>query len=65
MTKLPPAATWEEIEAEVRKMAHSIPPSDLGSTRAIQEVTRYVLLKLQEERIEICAGLNYPLAAPT
>lgn len=37
--------TYDEIESEVRKLAHSLPPSDLGSTRAIQAITRYVFEK--------------------
>lgn len=41
---------YEDIEAEVRKLAMSLPPSDLGSTRAIQAVARYVYDKLQKVR---------------
>lgn len=38
--------TYDEIEAEVRKLAHSFPPSDFGSHRAIQAVAKYVHDKL-------------------
>lgn len=38
--------TYDEIEAEVRKLAHSFPPSDFGSHRAIQAVAQYVFGKL-------------------
>lgn len=37
---------YQDIEAEVRKLAHSLPPSDFGSTRAIQAVALYVAGKL-------------------
>jgi hypothetical protein len=39
---------YEAIEAEVRKLAHSLPPSDFGSTRAIQAVAQYVYAKLKQ-----------------
>jgi hypothetical protein len=42
--------TYDEIEAEVRKLAHSQPPSDFGSTRAIQAIARYVHEKLEKAR---------------
>lgn len=45
-----PDDTYEDVEAEVRKLAMSLPPSDLGSTRAIQAVARYVVEKLQKAR---------------
>ena len=35
------------LEVRVRKMAHSLPPSDLGSTRAIQAITRFVEDEIQ------------------
>lgn len=41
---------YEDIEAEVRKVAMSLPPSDLGSHRAIQAVARYVHDKLRKAR---------------
>jgi len=31
-----------DLEARVRKMAHSLPPSDIGSTRSIQAITAFV-----------------------
>lgn len=31
-----------DLESRVRKMAYSLPPSDLGSTRAIQAIARFV-----------------------
>jgi hypothetical protein len=40
--------SYDEIEAEVRKLAHSLPPSDFGSTRAIQAVAAYVAKKLSD-----------------
>jgi hypothetical protein len=40
--------SYEEIEAEVRKLAHSLPPSDFGSTRVIQAVATYVEQKIKE-----------------
>jgi len=43
--------TYDEIEAEVRKVAMSIPPSDLGSTRGIQAVAQYVYDKLKMVRM--------------
>ena len=36
----------DAIEARVRKMAHSLPPSDFGSTRAIQAVTSFVVAEI-------------------
>lgn len=41
---------YEDIEAEVRRVAMSLPPSDLGSHRAIQAVARYVHQKLRTAR---------------
>ena len=41
------AARLKEIEAEVRKLAHSLPRSDFGSTRAIQAVAQYVCDKIE------------------
>lgn len=50
MTPKPDLVPWTytELEAAVRKMAHDLPPSDLGSTRAIQHVTRFCMNLLQE-----------------
>ena len=39
-----------KIEAAVRKMAHSFPPSDLGSHRAIQAVAAFVHNAVRAER---------------
>lgn len=46
---------YEDIEAEVRKLAHSFPPSDFGSHRAIQAVAQYVVEKLKQERAQMAA----------
>ena len=46
---------YEDIEAEVRKLAHSYPPSDFGSHRAIQAITEFVVKKLEQERASIFA----------
>jgi hypothetical protein len=48
--------TLQEIEEEVRKLAHSLPPSDFGSTRAIQAVAKYVQEKMKLER-DRCAEI--------
>jgi hypothetical protein len=48
--------TYDEIEAEVRKLAHSLPPSDFGSTRAIQAIARFVIEKIARER-DACATI--------
>lgn len=45
---------YDEIEAEVRKLAHSLPPSDFGSTRAIQAVAHYVVGKLSAAGCPSC-----------
>jgi len=45
---MPRSWTYEEMEREVRKLAHSFPPSDFGSTRAIQAITHFVFQKLRE-----------------
>jgi hypothetical protein len=37
-----PGSGYAEIETEVRKIAMSLPPSDFGSTRAIQAVAQWV-----------------------
>ena len=39
---------YEEIESEVRTLAHSLPPSDFGSHRAIQAVAKFVYEKSLE-----------------
>lgn len=38
---------YDSIEREVRALAMSLPPSDLGSTRAIQAIAEYVDRKLR------------------
>lgn len=40
----------DAIEAAVRKMAHSLPPSDLGSTRAIKAIAVHVRAAVEAER---------------
>jgi hypothetical protein len=39
--------TYDDIEAEVRALARSIPPSDFGSTRAIHAVANLIMQKLE------------------
>ena len=39
---------YEEIESEVRTLAHSLPPSDFGSHRIIQAVAEFVYEKSLE-----------------
>jgi hypothetical protein len=49
--------SYDEMESEVRKLAHSLPPSDFGSTRAIQAVTAFVFDKLREaSRTDLTLG---------
>jgi hypothetical protein len=52
--------SYDEIEQEVRKLAHSMPPSDFGSTRAIHAVAQFVMSKLEgarKDEREECAKL--------
>ena len=44
------AWTHDEMQRKVRKMAHELPPSDLGSHRAIMHVTNFVFDVLRESR---------------
>ena len=52
--------TYQEIEDEVRRLAHSLPPSDLGSTRAIQAVSRFIYTKLIEQGRNSASGGALP-----
>lgn len=46
------------LEARVRKMAYSLPPSDLGSTRAIQAVAAFIEDELRPSREALQAILD-------
>lgn len=45
-----PRIDMDAIEARARKMAHSLPPSDLGSTRAIQAIASFVAAEIEADR---------------
>lgn len=42
---------YDAIRDEVRALAMSLPPSDLGSARAVSAITEYVVAKLAGEAV--------------